>query len=106
MMGRRTFVARVVGPGARTEQVLPPGAENAVDCKTAKAMVWYLPYLGTPYDVARGSVGTVELGFASLDGARVFFDAACGSGHIEKAELRVDTEGMPRGRLVDDYTES
>jgi hypothetical protein len=85
---------------------LPPGVESKIDCSDAKAMVDYRPYQGTPYDVSRSSVGSIEVCFASLKEARRFFDQAISSGHIELAELREDAKGHPRGRLIDEFNDN
>ena len=82
----------------------PPGAEHLVPAGEAGAMVGYLPYLGTAYDVSQSTVsGSVELFFATLAAARKFFDSAVRSGDIEQAELRQDAAGHARGKLIDEF---
>ncbi len=81
---------------------LPPNAENAVIGDKATAMVWYLPYSETPYDVTRMTMcGTVEICFLTLTEAEIFFNIIISSGHIEKAELRGN--GPRRGQLINEY---
>ncbi len=94
--------------GMRRWRHPPPGVDVSDDipCREAAAMVSYLPYLDTPYDVQRGSVGTVEICFATTERAKLFFDTAVASGHIERAELRAHKKGAPRGVLIDNFEDT
>jgi len=83
---------------------MPPGAQFAVPGSEGKSMVWYLPYSETPYDItAMSTSATVEVFFGSIEEGESFFHKAIRSGYVEKAELRIDAKGHPRGRLVEEY---
>jgi hypothetical protein len=86
-----------------------PGSEREIDdCRDAKAMVSYLPYLDTPYAVTRGySSGSIELCFATVEDARAFFGRTVASGGVERAELYESDKRYPFGRkLIDEFEDT
>ena len=109
-LGGRTVVVKPhernrSGYQSRFWRNMPPGTEGSIPGTDARAMVQYQPYSDTPYDVARGSVGTIEVFFASAEEAQSFFDLIVSSGDIERAELRLDAKGYPRGKLVSEWSD-
>lgn len=78
------------------------GVVGLVPCRDAAAMVSFLPFLDTPYELI-GRSGHIELCFGTMTDARRFFEEVRRSGDVEQAELRASTGARTRGRLVDDF---